>query len=214
MKHLAILGSRTLLSGILLLALGACRGNTSESPPVHLVLDMDFQPKVKAQSASHFAGWKDGRGNRLPAHDATGRTLVVARGSLSDDKLLPDPKNPGKSPDGAWLEKNPLPLTAETLRRGRERFEINCAICHGYSGRGGNGEKAHGMVGRRWPVVIPSFHVVEGVDNRVANLKDGEYFDVITNGKTTMPAYAARISVADRWAIVHYLRALQTLGRQ
>jgi mono/diheme cytochrome c family protein len=33
-------------------------------------------------------------------------------------------------------------------------------------------------------------------------------------GKGTMPSYAARISIEDRWAIVHYIRSLQELGRQ
>jgi hypothetical protein len=71
-------------------------------------------------------------------------------------------------------------------------------------------------VGRRWPVVIPSFHVQEGKDNRVANLTDGEIFDVLASpvGKGTMPSYAARLPVKDRWAIIHYIRALQNLGKQ
>lgn len=186
------------------LALPGCRGGTSESPPVHLVLDMDFQPKLKAQSASRFPGWADGRAMRLPV-DGT-----IARDSLPDAALA------HKTADGAFVAANPLPLTAAELERGRERFDIICAVCHGYSGRGGNGPTGHGMVGRRWPVPIPSFHEVAGKDNRVALLKDAEIFDVLASpiGKGTMPSYADRISVADRWAIIHYIRALQNLGKQ
>ncbi|MBM3960644.1 MAG: cytochrome c, partial [Planctomycetes bacterium] len=68
---------------------------------------------------------------------------------------------------------------------------------------------------RRWPAAVPNFHFQpgEGKDNRVANLSDGEYFDTITNGKGTMPGYGARMSVEDRWAIVHYVRALQSLSK-
>ncbi len=86
-------------------------------------------------------------------------------------------------------------------------------MCHGYTGQGGNGAAGHGLVGRRWPVVIPNFHFVEGADNRVPNAPDGEYFEVITNGKGTMPGYAARLSVEDRWSIIHYVRVLQSLSR-
>ncbi|MSR38541.1 MAG: cytochrome c [Planctomycetes bacterium] len=206
---------RTLMILVASLALFACRGGTSTSPPVHLVLDMDFQPKLKAQSASAFDGWADGRAMRLPVTDSQNRVSVVAHGSLPDPILMPDPNKAGKNVDGTWL-KNPLPLTNEVLERGRERFDINCSVCHGYSGQGGNGAQAHGMVGRRWPVVIPNFHVVEGKDNRVANLTDGEIFEVLSSpvGKNTMPSYAARITVKDRWAIIHYVRALQTLGKQ
>lgn len=195
---------------LLALALGACRGGTSHEPPVHLVLDMDFQPKLKAQSAAMFDNWEDGRGMRLPVAG------TVARGSLPDAALMPDPKNAGKNPDGSWIKANPLPLSEQTIERGRDRFEIHCAICHGQSGRGGNGPTGHGLVGRRWPVAVPNFHAVEGKDNRVANFTDGEYFEVMSSpvGRNTMPSYAARISVADRWAIVHYIRALQNLGNQ
>jgi len=195
---------------LLALALGACRGGTSTTPPIHIVLDMDFQPKLKTQSETRFEGWKDGRSMRLPVKG------TVAQGSLPNLTLLPDPKSPGKGTDGQWLAKNPLALTAETLARGKDRYEINCAICHGQSGRGGNGPEGHGLVGRRWPVAVPNFHVVQGKDNRVANFTDGEFFEVMSSpvGRNTMPSYAARVSVEDRWAIVQYIRALQTLGNQ
>ena len=71
--------------------------------------------------------------------------------------------------------------------------------------------------GRRrcWPSAIPSFHwnPAAGADNRVPLLPDGEVFEYITNGKGTMPPYGSRLSVEDRWAIVHYVRALQSLSK-
>jgi mono/diheme cytochrome c family protein len=197
---------KLLPAAIALVAFAACRGGISTDPPVHLVLDMDFQPKLKAQSASDFPGWKDGRGDRLPVPG------TVARGSIPADPKLQQ----YKKPDGSFVTDNPLALTEAALARGRERFDINCAVCHGYSGRGGNGPQGHGLVGRRWPVAIPSLHESNkpGADNRVPNLKDGELYDVITNGKGTMPSYARHLKVEDRWAIVHYIRALQRLGKQ
>jgi mono/diheme cytochrome c family protein len=209
-----------LLLGIF--SLGGCmRGGVSELPPVHLVLDMDFQPKLKTQSKTEFEGWTDHRSSRLPVRDPVstdplGKTLVVARGSLPNTSLA------HKDAAGAFVKANPLPLTHKftvlgrevtTIDRGMERFDIHCSICHGYSGQGGNGNTGHGLVGRRWPVVVPNFHFADGKDNRVANLTDGELFDVITYGKNTMPAYGARLSVEDRWAIVHYVRAIQSLSK-
>lgn len=198
-----------LAAAVLATTLASCmRGGTSELPPVHIVPDMDFQPKLKAQSASHFDGWSDGRGMRLPVVDGNGRTAVVARGSL------PNPALANKDANNAFVTKNPVPVSDAVLQRGRERFDIHCSICHGYSGQGGNDPiTGNGLVGRRWPVVIPNFHFVEGKDNRVANLVDGELFEVISYGKGTMPAYGARIAPEDRWAIVHYVRALQHLSK-
>lgn len=202
---------RTLATGLVLAAItlsGGCwRGGLSTSPPVHLVQDMDFQQKLRTQGAAHFDGWSDGRAMRVPVADPFGKTLVVARGSL------PNPALAHKDGKGAFVEKNPVAATADVLARGRERFDIHCAVCHGYTGQGGNGPTGHGMVGRLWSVPIPNFHFVEGKDNRVAMLKDGEYFEVITNGRNTMPAYGPRLSVEDRWSIVHYIRALQNLSK-
>ena len=196
---------------VLTVSLASCmRGGTSERPPVHLVLDMDFQPKLKAQSQSHFEGWADGRGMRLPVADANGRPAVVARGSLPNATLA------NKDANGAFVKTNPIPATETAFLRGQTQFNIHCAICHGYSGQGGNDPvRGSGMAGRRWPVAIPNFHFQEGEgkDNRVAQLADGEYFEVITYGKGTMPAYGARITPEDRWAIVHYVRALQHLSK-
>lgn len=195
--------------GTAALALTGCmRGGTSELPPVHIVQDMDFQAKVKTQSKAAFAAWSDHRGMRLPVTDANGRTAVVARGSL------PNPALTHRDASGAFVTVNPLAVSEAVLQRGRERFDIFCSVCHGYSGQGGNGPQGNGLVGRRWPVVIPNFHFVEGNDNRVPLMPIGEYFETITTGKgTTMPAYGARISPKDRWSILHYVRVLQSLSK-
>ena len=101
------------------------------------------------------------------------------------------------------------------MRRGRERFNIHCAACHGETGYGGQGDTAHGTVGRgildpatgkRNPgmIGIASYHV-----DRLREATDGYLFDVISNGKNTMSSYAHQVPVQDRWAIVAYIRALQ-----
>ncbi|HEX6811443.1 MAG TPA: cytochrome c [Planctomycetota bacterium] len=210
----------SLVLATLAIGLTSCmRGGTSHAPPVHLVLDMDFQPKVRAQSKTTFGSWEDHRGMRLPVANSFGKTLVVPHGKA------PDPKLANRDASNQFVKQNPLALDTKmvhlgrevsVLERGRDRYNIYCAVCHGYTGQGGNDPKqGHGMVGRRWPVVVPNFHFVEGKDNRVATMPDGEVFEAISTGNfKTMPGYAARISVEDRWAIVHYVRALQSLSKQ
>lgn len=186
----------------LLVTLTSCmRGGPSDSAPMHLVLDMDFQPKVKAQSKSAFKGFADHRGMRMPVAG------TVARGALPNKALA------NRDASNAFVTTNPVTVSEAVLQRGRQQFDIFCSVCHGYTGQGGNGIHGNGMVGRRWPVVIPNFHFVEGKDNRVATLPEGEYFEVITNGKGTMPTYGSRITPEDRWAIIHYIRVLQSLSR-
>ena len=92
----------------------------------------------------------------------------------------------------------PFPVTAEVLERGRERFEINCAACHGRSGDG------NGMVAQRGFSPPPTYH-----SERLRNAPLGHFYDVITNGYGGMGSYAAQVEPNDRWAIVAYIRALQ-----
>jgi mono/diheme cytochrome c family protein len=218
-KHLLKIATAVVSATLLATLAGCMRGGTSHVPPIHIVQDMDFQPKLVTQAKVDFEGWSDHRAMRRPVHDAFGKTIVVAQGEL------PNPALAHRDANNAFVTQNPLPLDTKitalgrqmsVLERGQERFNIHCAICHGLSGQGGNDPKqAHGLVGRRWPVAIPNMHFVEGPgkDNRVPLMPDGEYFEVITYGKGTMPAYGARISPEDRWAIVHYVRALQSLSK-
>ncbi len=40
-------------------------------------------------------------------------------------------------------------------------------------------------------------------------MPNGQLFNTISNGYTTMQGYGAQITHADRWAIVAYVRALE-----
>ena len=40
-------------------------------------------------------------------------------------------------------------------------------------------------------------------------MADGDIFNVITNGRRSMPSYRFQVAVQDRWAIIAYLRVLQ-----
>jgi mono/diheme cytochrome c family protein len=118
---------------------------------------------------------------------------TVARGQLHEDAALFTGKQ-----GAAFVPRIPIPVTTQLVHRGRQRFDIYCAPCHG---RAGNGD---GIVVRRGYRAPSSFHI-----DRLRAQADGYFYDVITNGFGAMPDYAAQIPVADRWAIVAYLRALQ-----
>src|SRR5439155_22718207 len=97
-----------------------------------------------------------------------------------------------------WGTGIPLEVTPALLQRGQQRFNINCAVCHGPLAQGGGIVKQYGLT-----------TVVTLQDDRIRNMADGEIFNTITNGKNTMMAYGPNVTVADRWAIIAYLRALQ-----
>jgi mono/diheme cytochrome c family protein len=88
------------------------------------------------------------------------------------------------------------------LARGRERYDIYCSPCHGFSGHG------DGMIVQRGFPTPPSYHSA-----RLRSADAQHFFDVITHGYGVMYSYAARVEPRDRWAIIAYIRALQQSQR-
>ncbi|PSC06534.1 cytochrome C [Alsobacter soli] len=94
--------------------------------------------------------------------------------------------------------RQPPPVTPALLARGRERYEIACAPCHGLSGYGDGV-----IVSRGFPAPL-SYH-----EPRLRSADASHFIDVIEHGYGVMYPYAARVAPKDRWAIVAYIRALQ-----
>jgi Cytochrome C oxidase, cbb3-type, subunit III len=165
---------RTLLVGaVLALSAAGCR------------LDMHIQPKYKPLDPSTF--FADGRSARPPVAG------TVARGHLETDELF----FTGKI-NGVVADEFPFPITRQDLERGRQRFNIFCAPCHGFTGNG------QGRIVERGFPPPPSYHIP-----RLMKAPVGHFFDVMTNGYGTMYSYAGRVPPDDRWRIAAYIRALQ-----
>ncbi len=147
--------------------------------------DMHDQPKYEPLEQSQF--FEDQRSAR-PLVEGT-----VARGHLNDDPAM----YTGKV-NGTAVTTLPVPVTAELVERGQQRYNIFCAPCHDQLGTG------TGMVVRRGFRRPPSFHI-----DRLRESPPGYYFDVMTNGFGAMSSYTEQVPVRDRWAIVAYIRALQ-----
>ena len=186
----------------LVISTAGFRGSFTRNSPIEVFPDMDRQARVRPQAPNLFDevfGARDGRGSRLPVIGS------VARGAAMDDQ----PANTGrKAGSEDWVEVNPLGVNADTLERGRERYTIFCAPCHGQAGDG------NGIV-TQYSLITADLH-----QHRLVQAQDGYLFDVISNGfnattnavgiaYTRMPAYKSKISAEDRWAIIGYVRALQ-----
>lgn len=168
------------------------RSQDSGLPPLHVVPDMDSQARYRAQVSNPV--FADGRAMRP---DAAG---TVAFGELRGAT----PELTGKQGD-AFVAEIPVPVTAATLARGRERFAVYCTPCHGQAGYGDGlvALRAAELQEQNW-VQPASLH-----DPLVRARPAGQLFDAVVNGVRTMPAYGRQIPVQDAWAIVAYVRALQ-----
>jgi mono/diheme cytochrome c family protein len=146
---------------------------------------MQDQPKFYPQRGTTL--FADGRSVRPQVANTVGRD------QLHEDSYFYTGLQDGKEGDGL-----PIPLTAATMQRGQERYNVYCTPCHS---RVGNGD---GMIVQRGYRPAGNFHTFR---LRAAPL--GHFFSVITNGYGAMPDYAAQLSPADRWAVAAYIRALQ-----
>lgn len=147
--------------------------------------DMQDEPKFFPQRGTTF--YADGRSVRPQVAN------TVARNQGAEDSYFYTGLVNAKEGDGL-----PIDLTADTMARGQERYNIYCTPCHS---RVGNGD---GMIVQRGYRPAGDFHTA-----RLRNAPLGHFFNVITNGYGAMPDYAAQITPQDRWAIVAYIRALQ-----
>lgn len=150
-------------------------------PPFDWMME---QPKFKPQMKSEF--YADGFAMRLPVEG------TVARG------FIPYPyKATDKADSVGRLLVNPLLPTKQVMERGKQKYLTFCSPCHGNFGTG------ESRLQGQFPNP-PTLH-----SDKVRNWTDGSIFHVMTVGQNVMPSYQYQITRDERWAIVHYVRALQ-----
>jgi hypothetical protein len=191
-----------LLTGVAIVAVFGFRGQKSTGSPIEVFPDMVRQPRVRPQAPFEF--FADGRGARAPIAGTVpmGYDMPKAVSEPSPQPRLgfsegTDYYNTGRMGTN-WGTGLPMILTGDLMERGKQRFNINCAVCHGMTAAGDGITKQYGLA-----------TVVSLQDERIRKMADGEIFNTITNGKNTMLAYGPNVMVNDRWAIISYLRALQ-----
>ncbi len=197
----------------LVVGVAGLRGRHTPGRPLEFFPDMVRQSKLKPQSPDKFfANGVSGQipvegtapmGYNIPAHSAFSELTAETGGKAPEDQPRlrytagPDYYDTGKI--GAnWGTGIPIEVTPELMERGRDRFTINCQVCHGGTGSGNGVTSKYGLNG------IANYH-----DDKYLKMADGEIYNTIVNGKNSMMGYGANLTVRDRWAIVSYLRALQ-----
>lgn len=174
------------------------RGTRFRKPPLYIYPDMEWQLKLRPQKPNGF--FPNGISSQPAVPGTIARSIPIQTASGPVYPYEEAPVNTGRvSGTTNFVEINPVLVTAELLKRGRQRFTINCTPCHGQLADGNGITKKIGAM-----AVVANLH-----DKRIVEMADGELFYVISNGRNLMGAYGANVVVQDRWAIIAYLRALQ-----
>ena len=97
------------------------------------------------------------------------------------------------------MPSNPMAGDLTSIQRGKELFTINCAQCHGITGKG-DGPVAEKLKNK--PFDLTSFPI--------HSFEDGGIFFVISTGvPKKMPALNENLTVSERWDVVNYVRTLK-----
>src|SRR5437879_5471119 len=106
------------------------RGSHFRKPPLYIFPDMEFQLKLRPQKEAVLL--KNGLSSQPPVPGTVPRSapLQTANGPVYPFQDLP--VNTGTVTGITnFIENNPMPITAELMARGQQRFTINCSPCHG-----------------------------------------------------------------------------------
>jgi hypothetical protein len=186
------------VSSIAVMGLLGFRGQHSRKPSLYIFPDMEWQNKLRPQKPDNF--FANGISSQLPVPGTIPRATPIQTKAGLVYPYEDSPVNTGHVPGATnFVELNPMPINAELMARGQQRFTINCSPCHGGLADGNGITKKIGAM-----LVVANLH-----EKRMVEMPDGEIFHVITNGRNNMGAYGGSITVEDRWAIIAYLRALQ-----
>src|SRR5262249_23022051 len=146
-------------------AIAGKRGSVSRKPPLEVFPDMDRQPKLRPQTANAF--FADRLSSQLPVAGTVARSQPIEVGGRKVYPFEEDPVNTGRLPGTTnFVESLPLPVTAQLLERGQQRFQINCSPCHGALGDAKGITTKLGMIG------VADLHQL-----RLIQIADGEIFN-------------------------------------
>ena len=102
---------------------------------------------------------------------------------------------------------NPVPASAEAMRKGRFLYQRHCGMCHGEKGKAdGPAARLHAQRSHRQVKDLTEPAVQAG-------MTDGEIFSKITTGfregdRIIMPTFVREIPAEeDRWKLVHFVRS-------
>lgn len=187
------------ISWIPLVLIARARVSKSPHPRIHLLQDMDEQPRYETQNYSPV--FADRRAMRLPVAG------TIARGDLLGPDELVLGYDTGDDGKPRFVTEFPeqIEVNRRLLERGRNRYNIYCLPCHGVDGAAAGPVNLRALALRGSWISAANLH-----DQAIRDRAPGHIYNTIVNGIRSMAPYGPLVTdVEDRWAIVAYVRALQ-----
>ncbi|MDY7232097.1 c-type cytochrome [Hyalangium rubrum] len=155
--------------------------------PSEVLHRMEDQSKYEYYEASEF--WADGRSMRTPPE-----------GTIPRERLVGDPGLTTGRVGAQFVNAFPqaIPVDKALLQLGQKKYNIVCSQCHGVLGDG-NSVVAENMGLRLPPSLL-----------ELSSKPTGHFYAAINEGYGVMPSFSGELNTRERWAVVAYVRALQS----
>ncbi len=169
---------------IFLLGLQKCLYNNPRELNVEFVPEMVHSIPYDAYSKN--PNYEDGKTLKMPVVGTIARGFIpeYSDGNLTEELA------------GNILQ-NPIEKTDENIIRGEWVYRTYCQVCHGMTGLG------DGPVTKRGVPPPPSL-----LTKTVQQMKEGQLYFIITNGKGNMASYKSQVQREDRWKVIQYIRTM------
>jgi len=125
-------------------------------------------------------------------------TGMMVFATLSVNAQAKPKGTPWPAPASAISVKNPVKSDALSIKDGKALYIKNCQSCHGDAGKG-DGTKAKNL----------DISCGDLGASGLAKITDGELFWKITEGRKPMPTFGKKLTDAERWSVINYIRTLK-----
>ena len=186
------------------------RGDISKNPPIEVFPDMDRQLKFLEQSQNNL--FPDRRSDRLPPAGSIvrGNALDIGNVFSSDIDIASEVFRTGKDSSGNYTARIPPQVEVDMalMRQGKEGYDIHCSNCHGQYGNGRGVTAQFGLLPKNLSDPSGKSAYLEALQP----WSDGQIYNAISNGSASqiMLGLSDKLNPKERWAIVLYVRALQS----
>jgi len=172
--------------GLFLVLLASCNSDKSTKRSIQYMSETDMYTAVPYDPYTENPFFNNGLSSQLPVAGTIARGVVVY-----------DYPN---SEEGYQMAKDslrsPIVKNEKNLTKGKQNYDIYCAVCHGKTGDGQG--------------VLVKNEKFLGVPNyKDREISEGSIYHVIMYGRNMMGSHASQLNDKERWQIVQYVDVLR-----
>ncbi len=172
--------------GLILLFLASCSDSRPTERKIQYMSDTDMYEAIPYDTYTSNPYFKNGLSAQLPVKGTIARGVVVY-----------DYPN---SEEGYQMAKDslhsPIAVNDKNLEKGKDLYNIYCAICHGDIGDGQG--------------ILMKNEKILGVPNyKDREITEGSTYHVIMYGRNMMGSHASQLNNNERWQVVQYVDKLR-----